>query len=52
MTIEMVKDWYKDGMLTLVEAMSFSNELGYSMAKIGKDKNTGMGGKWVWFKKK
>ena len=51
MTIENVKQNWNNGLISYLEASDQSRELGYNMVKMGKSPKTGMGGKWVWFKK-
>lgn len=51
MKIEQVKENWNNGLINLIQAMDESRACGYNMAKIGKSPKTGMGGKWVWFKK-
>lgn len=51
MTIENVKQNWNNGLIDYLQAREQSRELGYNMVKMGKSSKTGMGGKWVWFKK-
>lgn len=51
MTIEQIKHNWKNGTISLLDAMSASREAGYNMTRLGKSQRTGMGGNWAWFKR-
>jgi hypothetical protein len=49
-SVDQVKAMFAKGQMDMMTAKKFSRHFGFNMAKVGKDKSTGMGGKWVWFK--
>lgn len=49
--MEFIKEAFAAGKMTAAAAMEASRFCGFNMTKMGKNKETGMGGKWAWFKR-